>query len=68
MCGRYVRSPRPRLLAERFDVDEVVTEPHEPDYNVAPRAEVYGVVEREPASRRLESLRWGLVPSWAEGP
>ncbi len=58
----------PVLLAERFDVDEVVTEAHEPDYNVAPRADVYGVVERERGSRVLESLRWGLVPSWAEDP
>jgi putative SOS response-associated peptidase YedK len=66
VCGRYVQVSSPRLLAERFDVDEVVTEPHEPDYNVAPRADVYGVLEREPGSRLLESLRWGLVPSWAD--
>jgi putative SOS response-associated peptidase YedK len=61
-----VQVSSPRLLAERFGVDEIVTEPHEPDYNVAPRADVYGVVERERGSRVLESLRWGLVPSWAE--
>ncbi len=66
MCGRYVQVSSPVLLAERFDVDEVVTAAHEPDYNVAPRAEVYGVVEREPGARVLESLRWGLVPSWAD--
>ncbi len=66
MCGRYVQVSSPRLLAEHFDVDEVVTEPHEPDYNVAPRADVYAVLEREPGSRLLESLRWGLVPSWAD--
>jgi putative SOS response-associated peptidase YedK len=61
-----VQVSSPRLLAERFDVDEILTEDHEPDYNVAPRADVYAVVEREPGSRVLESLRWGLVPSWAE--
>jgi putative SOS response-associated peptidase YedK len=66
VCGRYVQVSSPVLLAERFDVDEVATEAHEPDYNVAPRASVYGIVEREPGSRVLESLRWGLVPSWAE--
>jgi putative SOS response-associated peptidase YedK len=66
VCGRYVQVSSPRLLAERFDVDEVVTEAHEPDYNVAPRADVYGIVERERGSRLLESLRWGLVPSWAD--
>ncbi len=54
------------LLAERFDVDEIATEAHQPDYNVAPRASVYGIVERMPGARVLESLRWGLVPSWAK--
>jgi putative SOS response-associated peptidase YedK len=66
VCGRYVQVSSPTLLAERFDVDEVATEAHEPDYNVAPRAAVYGIVERERGERVLESLRWGLVPSWAE--
>jgi putative SOS response-associated peptidase YedK len=66
VCGRYVQVSSPRLLAERFDVDEVLTDAHEPDYNVAPRADVYAIVEREQGSRLLESLRWGLVPSWAD--
>jgi len=66
VCGRYVQISSPTLLAEHFDVDEVVTTTLDPDYNVAPRDDVYGVVERERGTRVLESLRWGLVPSWAD--
>ena len=38
MCGRYVEVSSPALLAERFHVTEVRTEPLETNYNVAPRA------------------------------
>jgi putative SOS response-associated peptidase YedK len=66
VCGRYVQVSSPTLLAEHFAVDEVAVEPHEPDYNVAPRRSVYAVVQREPDRRVLEEMRWGLVPSWAK--
>jgi putative SOS response-associated peptidase YedK len=82
MCGRYIEVSSPTLLAERFDVDEIlVPETPEADYNVAPRKEVLTVVQRglddpEPAApdggrdgvRVLEAMRWGLVPSWAHDP
>lgn len=76
MCGRYVQISSPTILAERFDVDEIVVlRPPEPDYNVAPRKEVLTVVQRDRMSdgspgpgRVLEQMRWGLVPSWAEDP
>jgi putative SOS response-associated peptidase YedK len=35
-----------------------------PSYNVAPTQQVAAVLEDE-GGRRLEMLRWGLVPSWA---
>jgi putative SOS response-associated peptidase YedK len=77
VCGRYVQVSSPTLLAERFEVDEVaLSEPPEPDYNVAPRKEVLTVVQRRHARgdegsgpvRTLEQMRWGLVPTWAEDP
>ena len=80
MCGRYASSRRPEDLAEEFEIDrasvtETVTEPLEPDYNVAPTKEVYAVVTRPPAEesagagdRQLRVLRWGLVPFWAKDP
>ena len=67
MCGRFVTASSPALLAERFDVDDVLVETSEPDYNVAPRAQVMIVRQREDR-RVLSRVRWGLVPSWAKDP
>ena len=67
MCGRYVQASSPDLLAERFGVDEVRIDDHEPHYNVAPRAEVPAVRQRK-GVKVLSQLRWGLVPSWAKDP
>jgi putative SOS response-associated peptidase YedK len=69
MCGRFVQVSSPDLLVERFGVDEVAVPAHEPSFNVAPRASVYGVRDRsEDDGRRryLSELRWGLIPSWAK--
>jgi putative SOS response-associated peptidase YedK len=69
MCGRFVQVSSPDLLVERFNVHEVATARHEPSYNVAPRATVYGVRDRttdDGRRRYLSELRWGLVPSWAK--
>ncbi len=65
MCGRYVTTSSRYDLAATFRVDAIDVEEHAPSYNVAPRAQVYAVVERK-GERRLEERRWGLVPSWAK--
>ena len=66
MCGRFIQTSSPRILAEHFDVDEVVTDDVPvPSYNVAPRAEVLTIFERDDR-RRLDRMRWGLVPSWSD--
>ena len=74
MCGRYASSRKPEDLVEEFEVDRVdVDHSLEPDYNVAPTKDVYAVFDRvsrrEPEAgkvRRLASVRWGLIPSWAK--
>jgi putative SOS response-associated peptidase YedK len=74
MCGRYASSRKPEDLVEEFEVDRVdVPKPLEPDYNVAPTEAVYAVFDRisksepeAPPERRLATLTWGLVPSWAK--
>jgi len=76
MCGRYASSRRPDDLVEEFEVQQVdVREKLEPDYNVAPTKNVYAVLSRPPSGdrsaapvRRLRTLTWGLVPSWAKDP
>ncbi len=74
MCGRYATSRSSADLADEFDVDEVEGD-LEPDYNVAPTKDVWAVLERPPRDepdaaprRRLRTVRWGLVPSWAKDP
>lgn len=65
MCGRYSSSLPPSLIAERFQVTEVATDPLPDNHNVAPTSDVYAVLERD-GVRQLRAVRWGLVPSWAK--
>jgi putative SOS response-associated peptidase YedK len=75
MCGRYASSRKPDDLVEEFEIDRVAAaEPLAADYNVAPTKEVYAVLDRvprdapddTPAERRLTTVVWGLIPSWAK--
>ncbi len=48
MCGRYASARRRIELLEEFRIErDHVSEPLEPDYNVAPTKRVYAVVTRE---------------------
>jgi putative SOS response-associated peptidase YedK len=64
MCGRFSITGDLDFYAEYFGVDDVVTEPLEKSWNVAPTDPVYVITEREDR-RSLGSMRWGLVPHWA---
>ncbi|PZS22664.1 MAG: hypothetical protein DLM54_02605 [Acidimicrobiales bacterium] len=67
MCGRFVATTPSGVLAARFSVDEIADEGPAPSWNVAPTADVRAVVRsRRTGARRLGTLRWGLVPHWAE--
>jgi putative SOS response-associated peptidase YedK len=66
MCGRFVSYSPPDELAAYFGAappERLL----EPSYNVAPTDEVYAVVARD-GHRRMGTLRWGLVPAWADDP
>lgn len=67
MCGRAVATLPRDYLAEYFAVDQVVAEELPPSYNVAPTALLYAVA-RTRAGRRLGTMQWGMVPSWAANP
>lgn len=65
MCGRYTLSSPADDLALLFDLSELMALP--PRYNVAPTQEA--AVVRVPAPgepRRLDLLKWGLIPYWAK--
>lgn len=64
----------PALLAEKIKALDETRETSEnggPNYNVAPTTTVSTVVKRhdqpdDESTRRLRSMRWGLVPPWAK--
>jgi putative SOS response-associated peptidase YedK len=68
VCGR-VTETQPERIVEAF---EIAVEPPDlgpPRYNVSPSEAVPVVRLMDPrAGRRLDLLRWGLVPSWAKDP
>jgi putative SOS response-associated peptidase YedK len=66
MCGRYTLKTPAGRLAEEFGFDGSLPE-LPPNYNVAPTQHVAAVLA-ESGGRRLEMLRWGLIPPWADDP
>jgi putative SOS response-associated peptidase YedK len=75
MCGRFAVTTDPALLAEKIKALDETRDATEHDaggnYNVAPTTTVSTVVRRhtEPdddPTRRVRSMRWGLVPSWVK--
>lgn len=63
MCGRYSASYPPDLLEETYSAS-IVDEPPPASWNVAPTDPVAIVVERP--DREVRTVRWGLIPSWAD--
>ncbi len=71
MCGRFVVANVGSELVDVLRVDVEGDDLPAPSYNVAPTDRVAIVLDSaksEPPVRRLESARWGLVPSWAKDP
>jgi putative SOS response-associated peptidase YedK len=70
MCGRFVATAPPSELADYFQAvlsESVIAADLEPSYNVAPTNTVYSVRAHD-GHREIETMRWGLVPSWAKDP
>lgn len=71
MCGRFVVASAGSELVGVLRVDVEGDDLPAPSFNVAPTdrvAIVLDSVKTDPPTRRLESARWGLVPSWAKDP
>src|SRR4028118_1661418 len=66
MCGRYTLKTPLSVLTERFDIEDAPSSVT-PSYNIAPTQRVATVLS-ENGKRKLEMLRWGLIPSWADDP
>jgi putative SOS response-associated peptidase YedK len=66
MCARYTLTLTDAALAEVFAIADAGHV--DPRWNVAPTQTMPIVVEGPRGVRRLERMRWGLVPSWAADP
>lgn len=81
MCGRFAVTTDPALLAEKIKAidestaaasdKETPSATYSANFNVAPTTTVSTVVKRhtdpdDESTRRVRSMRWGLVPPWAK--
>ena len=67
MCGRYTLATPANNLVEQFEIEEYPSASIALSYNIAPTQEVAAVLVEE-EKRKLEMLRWGLIPAWADDP
>jgi putative SOS response-associated peptidase YedK len=67
MCGRFTLQTPVADLVEIFEIDRVRTEPSSPRFNIAPTDPVVVVRRTTGGERELDTLRWGLIPSWTRG-
>ena len=65
MCGRFTNSAKAEQIEKEFKVGKVNPKLFEPRYNIAPTQAIAAVLEQS-GERIVNSLRWGLIPSWAK--
>ena len=69
MCGRYRRTTSEEELARRYHIPIPPQRDLPISWNIAPTQDVLAVrFNPETKQRTLDSLRWGLIPSWAKDP
>jgi putative SOS response-associated peptidase YedK len=64
VCGRYTSTTPRDKLGVLFEALVADSERH-PSYNVSPTTDVYVVLDNG-GVRKVDVLRWGLVPGWAK--
>lgn len=64
MCGRFALSVEREELLAYFGVEQLGFD-YEPRYNIAPGQPVPAFISHQ-GKLRSGTLRWGLVPSWAQ--
>jgi putative SOS response-associated peptidase YedK len=63
MCGRFTQAADGETIFKVFELPEPPELP--PRYNIAPTQDV-AAVRAVDGGRRLATLHWGLIPSWAK--
>jgi len=64
MCGRFTLNITPSKLTEYFDITDDLD--FSPSWNIAPSSQINSIVADESGSKHLQTMRWGLIPSWAK--
>ena len=67
MCGRFTITHPNEALATLFDAVVGNDLPPSPRFNICPTDPV-AVVTSDAGTRRLQTMRWGLIPSWYKTP
>ncbi|MHB8773294.1 MAG: SOS response-associated peptidase [Syntrophales bacterium] len=65
MCGRFLLLADLSVLAEAFGIEEISAE-YRPAANICPTQQVAAIVHA--GKKKLVTLRWGLIPAWADDP
>ena len=65
MCGRFTLTANAHEIEEAFGLFDGLDPALPPRYNIAPTQQILALRSTE-AGRRYVSLRWGLVPFWAD--
>lgn len=71
MCGRFSLTTAGPILAELFSIDDPDPEVMaiwRARFNIAPSQSVAAIRATADGKRRLDMLRWGLLPRWAKDP
>ena len=63
MCGRFAITLPTDAISQLFKAQPVNNLPGVPNFNVCPTNSIHVVTSNE-FGRKVESLRWGFVPSW----
>jgi len=66
MCGRYAVFAGKEKIQEAFGVTSDDSDLFEPNFNATPGSLLPVVLLGKARVKRIGSLRWGLIPSWAD--
>lgn len=68
MCGRMALTLPPEAMAQMFAAQPSNALPEGPNYNICPTDQIAVITGGPDRSRRMEAMRWGLIPHWYKRP
>ncbi|KAA0232178.1 MAG: SOS response-associated peptidase, partial [Armatimonadetes bacterium] len=65
MCGRFTLAATLDQILARYGLMAAAAFDWKPRYNIAPTQD-HPVIFAEDGERRIQPMRWGLIPSWTK--